>query len=199
MMDNEIFQIMRPIIMTVTGVPECILADPNAEAPNGAYASVRPRQSVSERGQANIYTSDQPNDMVRTEIRSQIVCRCEINFWRGEALRYAELLKECHKRPDVAWTMFKHKIGWAGTEAVNNLTALQSNNYEQRAQLVIKLYYETSQTVDFNNILSASLSVQNEKAKVLRTVDISGVKPVAFLLDGTHQLDGSQYLNGIIK
>lgn len=54
MTDKEIFLILRPHILRVTGVPECILADPNAQAPTGEYASVRPRQGISERGQANI-------------------------------------------------------------------------------------------------------------------------------------------------
>lgn len=173
MTDAEIFQILRPHILRVTGVPECILADPNAPSPRGEYCSVRPRQSVTERGQANIIETDQPNNMVRTDVRSQIIASCDINFYRGEALRRAELLKECHKRPDVAWDLFRHKIGWGGTEAVNNLTALQSSNWEQRAQITIRLWYETSDTVDINNILSASVTVEDEKARTLQSVDVN--------------------------
>lgn len=172
MTNSEIFAILRPIIMTVTGVPECILADPNAQSPKGPYASVRPRQGVTERGQANIYTSNRPGELTRTEVRSQIICKCDINFYRGDALQYAELLKECHKRPDVAWTLFKKKIGWGGTDAVNNLTALQASNFEQRAQITIRLLYETSQTVDFNNILSASVIAENEKGETLQTINV---------------------------
>lgn len=172
MTNNELFQILRPHIMTVTGVPQCILADPNAPAPNGEYASVRPRQSISERGQANIYTSNRPNDTVRTDVRAQIVASCEINFYRGQAMERAELLKQCHKRPDVAWDLFKHRIGWGGTEAVSNLTALQASNFEQRAQIIIKLWYESSSIVDINNILSASISVEDEKQRVLQIANI---------------------------
>ena len=102
MTNSELFQILRPHIMTVTGVPECILADPNGPSPSGEYASVRPRQGIRERGQANIYTSDRPGNLVRTEVRAQIIADCEINFYRGNALQRAESLKECHKRPDVA-------------------------------------------------------------------------------------------------
>lgn len=172
MTNNEIFAILRPIIVTVTGVPQCILADQNEDSPEGPYASVRPRQGITERGQANIYTSNRPGDLTRTEVRSQIVCKCDINFYRGDALQYAELLKECHKRPDVAWTLLKKKIGWGGTEAVNNLTALQASNFEQRAQITIRLLYETSQTVDFNNILSGSVVAENEKGETLQTINV---------------------------
>jgi len=173
MTDIELFQILRPHIMRVTGVPECILADPNAQAPvNIEYASVRPRQGISERGQANIYTSDQRGNLVRTDVRAQIIANCEVNFYRGRALERAELLKECHKRPDVAWDLFKNKIGWGGTEAVNNLTALQASNFEQRAQIVIKLFYESHNIVDINNILSASISVESETGQVLQTANV---------------------------
>lgn len=172
MTDKEIFLILRPHILRVTGVPECILADPNAQAPTGEYASVRPRQGISERGQANIYTRDIPDNKVRTEVRAQIVASCEVNFYRGRALERAEMLKQCHKRPDVAWDLYRHKIGWGGTEPVNNLTALQASNFEQRAQIVIKLWYEASNIDDVNNILSASTIVEDEKAGTLQTIDV---------------------------
>lgn len=172
MTNEEIFTILRPIILRVTGVPECILADPNGKSPLGAYCSIRPRQSVSERGQANIYTSNQPDDKIRTEVRSQIICRCDINFYRGAAMQYAELLKECHKRPDVTWELFKHKIGWGGTEPVNNLTALQASKFEQRSQITVKLLYETTQHADMNNIKSVGIVTENEKGKVLQNIQI---------------------------
>ena len=82
------------------------------------------------------------------------------------------MLKECHKLPSVAWDLFKNKIGWGGTEPVNNLTALQASNFEQRAQIVIKLWYETSNIDDVNNILSASAIVDDEKARTLQTIDV---------------------------
>lgn len=173
MTDSELFLILRPHIMRVTGVPECILADPNAQAPNGEYASVRPTQSVRQRGQANIYTSDRPDNLIRTDVRAQIIADCEVNFYRGSALARARSLIECHKRPDVAWDLFKHKIGWGGTEAVNNLTALQASNFEQRAQIVIKLWYETSSIVDINNILSASATVADENGQTLQSVAVN--------------------------
>ncbi len=173
MTDLELFQILRPHIMTVTGVPECILADPNAQAPLGEYASVRPTQAVRMRGQANIYTSNQPGNLVRTDVRAQIIADCDVNFYRGSALARARSLMECHKRPDVAWDLFRHKIGWGGTEAVNNLTALQASNFEQRAQITIRLMYETSSIVDINNILSASAVVQNENGQTLQSVAVN--------------------------
>lgn len=159
MTNNEIFAALRPHILNVTGVSECILADPNGPSPNGPYASVRPRQSIRERGQANIIMTDGANDTIVYEIRAQIVASCEINFFRGEAMRYAEMLKECHKRPDVCWHLWQAGIGWGGTEPVNNLTALQASNFEQRAQIIVKLLYEAVNTVTVNNILHVPFTI----------------------------------------
>ena len=159
MTNNDIFAALRPHILNVTGVSECILADPNGPSPDGPYASVRPRQSIRERGQANIIMTDGANDTIAYEIRAQIVASCEINFFRGEAMQYAEMLKECHKRPDVCWPLWKAGIGWGGTEPVNNLTALQASNFEQRAQIIVKLLYEAVNTVTVNNILHVPFTI----------------------------------------
>lgn len=159
MTNNDIFAALRPHILNVTGVSECILADPNGPSPDGPYASVRPRQSIRERGQANIIMTDGANDTIVYEIRAQIVAYCEINFFRGEAMQYAEMLKECHKRPDVCWPLWQAGIGWGGTESINNLTALQASNFEQRAQIIVKLLYEAVNTVTVNNILHVPFTI----------------------------------------
>lgn len=172
MTNEQLFAILRPIVMTVTGVPECILADQNAKSPTGEYASIRPRQSVSERGQANVTTVDKVGDLVTTDVRSQIIASCSINFYRGDAMSRAERLKQCHKRPDVSSSLFLAGVGWLDASTVNNLTALQSSNWEQRAQVTVRVMYEVSDVCDVNNILSTQVIIQNESAQVLATVNI---------------------------
>lgn len=172
MTNEELFAILRPVVMTVTGVPECILADQNAASPQGEYASIRPRQSVSERGQANVITVDKVGDLVTTDVRSQIIASCSINFYRGDAMARAERLKQCHKRPDVSSALFMAGVGWLDASTVNNLTALQSSNWEQRAQVTVRVMYEVSDVCDVNNILSSQVILQDENAQVLATVNI---------------------------
>jgi hypothetical protein len=168
----ELFQILRPIVQTVTGVQTVILADQNQAAPKGEYVTIRPRQSINERGQANIRTKNVPGDKVSTDVRAQIIATCSLNFYRGEAMANAQKLKQCNKRPDVSMSLFKSKIGWGGTDAVNNLTSLQSSNWEQRAQVMIRLLYETSDVVEINNILSTQVILQNEKGTTLQIIDV---------------------------
>ena len=176
MTNEELFKKLRPIVMLSTGVPECVLADQygpgSMPAPQGAYATITPRQSVSERGQANITSRDIPGDLIEFDIRAQIMCSCSVNFYRGEAIMYAERLKQANKRPDISIMLFKAKIGWNSTDAVNNLTSLQSANFEQRAQITIRLMYETSSLPAINNILSVEVALENEKARVLETFTV---------------------------
>lgn len=170
MTNEQLFAILRPIIMRVTGVPECILADQNATSPTGEYASIRPRQNIDQRGQAHIYSTNKAGDLVTVDVRAQVIATASVNFYRGDAMARVERLKECNKRPDVSMDMLKAGVRWLGTSAANNLTALQSVNWEQRSQITIRLGYETSDIVDVNNIRSASFSVENEDAQVLETI-----------------------------
>lgn len=176
MTNQELFAKLRPIVMLATGVPECLLADQigpgSMPAPHGVYATITPRQSVVERGQANIVSRDIPGNQVEVDVRAQIMCSASVNFYRGEALMYAERLKQANKRPDVSMMLFKAKIGWNSTDAVNNLTSLQSANFEQRAQITIRLMYEAISISEINNILSVEVALQNEKAQVLDTFTV---------------------------
>ncbi|MNP68568.1 hypothetical protein D3C76_1645440 [compost metagenome] len=68
--------------------------------------------------------------------------------------------------------LFKSKIGWNSTDGVNNLTSLQSANFEQRAQITVRLMYEAISLSEINNILSASVALENEKAEVIQTFTV---------------------------
>lgn len=172
MTNEQLFAILRPIVMYVTGVPQCILADQNGSSPSGEYATIRPRQSIVERGQASIYNKDVPGDTVESDVRAQVIATASVQFFRGRAQERAELLKQCNKRPDVSVDLFQAGVGWGGTDAVNNLTALQSANWEQRAQINIRLMYEVHNIAQVNNILSASLIFENEDGEVIQTADV---------------------------
>ena len=177
---EQLFNILRPIILTVTGVPECILADPNEHSPRGEYASVEPMLSIGQRGQAHIVTTNTelvPSPIgnvhnVNTEIRAQLFVRVSINFYRGDARNRASKLLQANKRPDISAILFKAGIGWNGAESINDLTALQSNAREQRAQVTLKLSYQTSDHVIENAIYNTSLTVENEKGVELLNVHV---------------------------
>ena len=172
MTEVELFQKLRPVIQLVTGLPngKVVMADQNEKAPAGEYCTIRPRQTVDQRGQANIHAKNAPGDLVETDVRAQIVGSCSINFYRGNALGHAEKLHQCNKRPDVSLMLFKSGIGWGGTDAVNNLTALQAANWEPRAQVTVRVLYETTDVSTINAILTTSIVVENEHGAVLETI-----------------------------
>lgn len=174
MTNQELFRKLRPIILQATGVPELILANATAsgQAPSGEYATLYPRQTVRQRGQSNTYKRNITGDLVETKVRAQIIATCSVNFFRGNAHMYAERLIECNKHPNIGMMLMRAKLGWNGTDGVNDLTSLQSANWEQRAQINIRVMYVTETQSEINNILSASVVIEDEKARIITTVDI---------------------------
>jgi hypothetical protein len=93
-------------------------------------------------------------------ISSQIIADVTINFYRGDANDYAAQLFQANKRPDIQELLFRAKVGWNGASPINNLTALQSENWETRAQIVIRLTYEQLQTVTTNAIYQIPVQIE---------------------------------------
>lgn len=170
----ELFELLRPIVQTVTGVPTCIYADQNVKAPTGTYAAIRPKQSIRRRGQADVnWKPGAPVESVDITRKTHVITECSINFYRDGAEDYAEMMLEADKRPDVYETLYRAGVGWLRAGPVNNLTALQANNWEPRAQISVFLIYDVADTVNVNSIESAEIQVQNEDADTLLTVDIT--------------------------
>lgn len=177
MTNEQIFDILRPIVMAVTGVPECILettgsASP-APSPTGEYAAIRPQQSITQRGQANIIRKPGIAPATQSvDIRAQVFCKVWINFYRGDAMSRAQRLMQCHKRPDVSATLFRAKLGWMGADAANNLTELQFETTESRAQIAINLAYETIDPVVINSIEQVPVIIEYENGDTITTIDV---------------------------
>lgn len=174
MTNEQLFDKLRPIIMLATGVPEVIFANQqkSGNAPQGQYASLYPRQTVRQRGQSNTFKRNTPNDKIETKVRAQIIATCSVNFFRGDAHMFAELLFECNKHPNISMMLMKAGLGWNGADAVNDLTALQSANWEQRAQVSIRVMYVTETQSEISSILSASAVFYDAKGRVLRGVEV---------------------------
>lgn len=174
MTNEELFDKLRPIILLATGVPEVIFANQqvSGKAPQGAYASLYPRQSVRQRGQSNTYKRNAPGDKIETKVRAQIIATCSVNFFRGDAHMYAERLFECNKHPNISMMLMRAGLGWNGSDSVNDLTALQSANWEQRAQINIRVMYVTETESEINNILIASAEMREDNDILLASVTV---------------------------
>lgn len=174
--DVEIFKVLRKIVMQVTGVPECILADTSIDAPKTAYASIRPRASTIERGQANIYQIVR-DGTITTIVKSQQVISNDVTFFRGTAKYYAAKIKEAAKLPSVRNLLTLNKMGWAGTTNVQNLTAFQTDKVEERATISINIYIENIISDGFNNIQQFDVNIFDSESgeKVVSTTVTSSV------------------------
>lgn len=146
MTDLELFALMRPIIMAATGIPELIIADSNIQAPSGSYGAMRMTQSAENKGQAIVYRKDSGTLDITEDVRAQIIAEVSIEFYRDGALQFARKLKQANKRSNISTQLFLAKIGWNRTGPVNNLTALQADRSEQRAQISVFILYEEFDT-----------------------------------------------------
>ncbi len=174
MTKEELFDAIRPIIIRSTGVPECILASPGAPSPAGLYAVVQPKQTVGQRGQANISRANVPfQNNISVDVKAQIMVNCSVNFYREGAHDAATRLLQANKRPDNSADLFRAGIGWNRAGPVNNLTALQSDSNEERAQISIYLMYEETDPIVINSIESVSVTVENEKSEVLESITVT--------------------------
>lgn len=173
MTDTELYLVLRKIALQATGVSMVILADTNQDAPTTEYCAIRPRSSVSERGQANITTEyDATAQTITTTVRQQLIVSADFDFYRGTAPQSAAKMKQANKLPTVSALLMANNIGWADTSTVVNLTAIQSNNMEQRAQITVQLFMEEVLTDTVNTIEKGSVSLQNEQGVTLQTVNV---------------------------
>lgn len=169
MTELELFKVLRKIVIDVTGVPECIMAEQSAPAPEGAYAMIESKQSISQRGQANIIRKNvEPPEanLVEVDVRAQLIAEMVVKFFREDTAQefspfdLCERLKQCNKRPDISAHLFTNKVGWQSSGPVIDLTGIQSINVEARCQMSIFLMYENTDPVEINNILKVPYDVE---------------------------------------
>lgn len=173
MTNIELYKLLRPAVATASGVPKIIMAGQNKEPPAGSYASIHVRTDIRERGMAFKRRRLLPdNETFEHTIRSQQEVTCVVEFYRDGAKEYAANLLQADKRDDIIWGLFKAGLSIMETGPVLDLTALQSNQYEERARVDIRLRMEVSNTYEINRIMEVSGMVQSESGSNLQPFDV---------------------------
>lgn len=173
MTDTELYKLLRPGVMTASGVPYVIPAADNKDAPKGPYASIHVRTDVKQRGMAFKDRRLLPdNETFEHKIRSQQEVTCAVEFYRDGAKEYASNMLQFDKREDIIWTLFKAGISVISTGRVLDLTALQSNQFEERARVDIYLRMQVSRQYNINRIMEVTGTVQNEDGSDLQSVTV---------------------------
>ncbi len=171
----ELFDLMRQIVLACTNVPEAILANQNEQSPDGEYCSIHIDGARRQRGQANITDKDTAPVVspignvlnVEVDVKAQLIAEVTLNFYRGDANIYASQMFQANKKPTISQLLFENKVGWQGSNPVNDLTALQSSKWEPRAQVVIRLMYEQSEMEEVNAIYGVLTQVEDEDGNIL--------------------------------
>lgn len=171
MTNLEIYKIVREIILQVTGVPTVIRSNPNAPSPDGEYCAVSVTQPTSQRSEPAVRMSNIQQPDGWTGVRHELVANCEtdvsINFYRGNAHEYARKLFGANKLPSVSELLYRKEVRWLKSSAVNNLNALQSENWESRAQISVTMMYKEVSYEDTNAIYKVPIQIQDEKGNVI--------------------------------
>jgi hypothetical protein len=171
---EELFQILRPIVVNVTGVAQVILANQSTKAPTGEYCTIEPFSNLTQLGRGHLKRENIPavdGDSNFEDLGETLTVSMEavmsVNFYRGNAQDYAQKLMFCDQRSAVSEYLFENVVGWMGCDPVNNLTMLNSGQYEQRSQMNIRVRFKQEQTDSIQAIYEASWIAEDENANEL--------------------------------
>lgn len=173
MTNVELFKIFRPLLMRVTGVPEMILADPNASAPKGTYAAVRIDDSIVQYGQSIQRQVVTDRQSIVTEIERQFRKTIVVDFYREGSVGFATKIAEFQKLPSVMDVLQRNNIGVHHVSNVNNLTTLFAAMMEERANVTIEIWYTSKITDEINTIEHANIIIEDEKDRTLAEFEVT--------------------------
>jgi hypothetical protein len=166
---EELFAILRPIVIKVTGVTQCILANQSITAPTSEYCTIEPFSNLSQLGRGNVKNEAVPAqdgnpdfEDIKETLSVSIEATVSVNFYRGNAQDYAHRLMFCDQRSAISDSLFTSGVGWMSAGPVNNLTILNSGNYEQRSQINIVVRFKQVQEDYTQAIYQSSWIVENE-------------------------------------
>lgn len=173
MTNYDIYTVMRQIVMKVTGLKQVYLADQAVQAPSGTYATIRVAQGVQPMALGTVRrTYDKEKQTVTETVSCPVRYDIPVNFYRAGAMDYAPMLINCSRLSGVHALLLSKRLGWAGSDPVQNLTALQSSEQEERAVIVVHLVGEKKISETVNTIEAARIVVEDEKTNVLQDSDV---------------------------
>ena len=167
----KLFKVLRTVVMRATGVKECILADQNAPAPKGDYATIRindrAKEIVRPQSDYSVINPRDANSMLRFEMKTSLLADVHVNFYRDGAFSKASKLMGCTRIPSIADIITRSELGIMRIGSAINTTALQSDRTEERATIQLDVAFERIYTEEIAPINSVAISVETEDGKNL--------------------------------
>lgn len=173
------------LVKLITGLPDgaVIVGNQGAPSPVGTCAAVKILGDQA-RGQANKSMRNSAPVNVPglgtvvnfiDSTKAQKIVEIEIAFYRGQAVAYAGSLFEANKREVVSAYLWAKRLGWQRVGPVNNLTALEQANFEQRAEVKLYLYVEDTVVDTINKIYRVAYNVKSEAMGTLAEGEVNGL------------------------
>lgn len=167
----HLYKVLRNVVLKATGVSSCILADQNAPAPKGDYATIRINDRASEtiRPQSD-YSVDDPtksDSLLNFSLKSSLIADVHINFYRDGAFSKASKLIGCTRIPSIADMITRAELGIMRIGSAINTTALQSDRTEERATIQLEVAFERVYTEQIAPIKSVKVSVTDEEGVLI--------------------------------
>ena len=172
---EELFTVMREIVLKVTDVDVCILNAQRETAPTGQYCSIEPFASLNQIGRGSTKNTEvaavDGEDFydVQEDLTVLIEAKVSVNFFRDDARMLAQKLMFCDQRSDIHEKLLINGLGWMRTDAVNNLTLLNGAIYEPRAQINLYIQFEQTQSNTVQQIYNVDFGLQNESGDIITT------------------------------
>lgn len=173
MLDYKAIQkAVAKIVEAAVGVPAHI-AYPNVGAPEGPYCEVGfpVEEGFGQAIKQRRITQQDFTDITRT----QKVVQISLNFYRDGALAAAGGLREANKRDHIHAILWQNKLGWYRLGPVNNLSALQNANQEERAQVGLYLACEDVVEDTVLRALGVKFTTKDEDGHVLAEGEVNGL------------------------
>lgn len=175
---DEVFTLLRPVIIAVTGIPDCIPGDDNEAAPTGPYAALKPVTTYRPRGRAKEIETILPDGTIQQEVRIQAMADATLIFYRTGAVDFANRMLAATRHRGAQGLLWGERLKIWSVGPINDLTVLQSGNREERAQTTLTIGFPVSTITTIAPIEKVPYRVDNENGDKLIQGIVDGTIPL---------------------
>lgn len=160
---TDIYIFIQEVVKELTNLDIVIMADPNAPSPTSTYCSVY-ISNTADKIAAPIIDNKYIVDDEQIELSYLQLIRNEVvlNFYGKDSLDNASKLYNSLYTEYVKLKSYQKNIYINSIGSIINLTALQSNNFEERAKMSIFVEYMVGMKEIVNSIEKFEINVKTK-------------------------------------
>lgn len=175
---DELHSTIGNLIRTASGVNAVILANQDHAPPPGTYGTYHlmpvrayghPRKVREDIAALAPVPAFMWKDISETTI-TQLELLVSVNFFDAGAKQAALMMQQAQFRFPVANYCRQNELGWRYTSETRNLTGLEMATIQERYQLDLHLWIETSITDTMMRAAGYSIQIDDENGNTLTTI-----------------------------